>query len=133
MMLHILLAQVPHATSAQIGDWLISAAAVAVMAAAIKSFIVRKPSIEAEFVTKAEHQADMETIKRDINSIRGKLDRDAEKILSRLDENKSELLLDGHRRSRELYGHIKELNTEIFTRIAANERAIARLDERTGQ
>lgn len=48
------LSQVPTASPLQIGEWLTSAAAVAVMFAALKVLFVRKPSMDAEFATKTE-------------------------------------------------------------------------------
>lgn len=126
-----LLSQVPNATPTQIGDWLVGFAAVLAIAALAKGLLVRRPSIDAEFVTKAEHQKDMDTIKKDVDSIRGKMDRDSEKILTCMEDNKRELLIDGRRRSAALYEHIKDQNTEVFSRLLNNDKKIAALEERT--
>lgn len=130
-MMLFLLAQVPASSATQIGEWLIAAAAVAVIAAAIKNLLVRKPSIEAEFVTKNQHEKDMSDLQKDVESLRGKMDRDAEKILNKIDTQTADLMLDGRRRSQALYNHIKETTTEIFTRLNTNDKQIAHLEERT--
>lgn len=125
------LAQFGDAAPGAIKDWLIILGGALGLVLLVKQIFVRSPSIESEFVTKAEHQKDMDTIKKDVDSIRGKLDRDAEKILAKLEENKDELLLDGHNRSSNLYKHIKDLTGEIFTRLIDSDKQIAALNERT--
>ena len=129
----IYLAQIPTATGEQLLDVLLGAAALAAIALIVKQLLPkrREPPIEAEFVTKKEHQEDMNEIKKDVDSIRGKLDRDAEKILVRMDENKTDLMLDGHKRSANLFQHIKELTTDIYGRLNQNDKQISALDERT--
>lgn len=131
MTTHMFLAQVPNATPTQIGEWLVSAAAVAVIFAALKVIFIRRPSIDAEFVTKADHEKDMNTIKDDIENVRTQMRTDVDKIVAKLDENKTDLMLDGRRRSQALFQHIKDQNTEIFARLLANDKKLAALEERT--
>jgi hypothetical protein len=127
------LAQIPTATGDQVLNVLLGGAALLSIALIVKQLMPkrREPPIEAEFVTKKEHQEDMNAIKKDVDSIRGKMDRDSEKILERLDENKTDLMVDGHKRSATLYAHIKDLTTDIYGRLNGNDKSIAALEERT--
>lgn len=52
-------------------------------------------------------------------------------IDKRLHEFRDELKLDGTRRSKTLFEHIKEENTAIYSRLNEHDRQIARLEERT--
>lgn len=55
----------------------------------------------------------------------------AEEINKRLHEFRDELKLDGTRRSKTLFEHIKEENTAIYSRLNEHDRQLARLEERT--
>ena len=73
--------QIPLPPAGAIESWLISAAAVVAMIALGKKLFVRKPPIEAEFVSKAEFRMFRENVERELNGLRDKIDA---RFLSRL-------------------------------------------------
>jgi len=101
-------------------SWLISAAAVVSMAALAKKLFVRKPPIEAEFVTKAEFRMLREDVERELNSLRDKIDARFVSLGEKIEEMKAELLAAGERRSSSIHRRLNEL-----------EAGLARVDERT--
>lgn len=126
-----LLAQLDAASPVAIKDWLIIVGGLMGLVLLAKQLFMRNPPIEAEFVTKAQHEKDMSTFKEDVNSLRQKMTSDSEKIMAKLDEHKTDLMMDGRRRSQALFQHIKDQNTEIFSRLLNNDKKIAALEERT--
>lgn len=128
-----LIAQIPTATGNQILTVLIGGAALLAIALMVKALLPkrREPPIEAEFIAKQEHEKDMTELCRDVESLRGKVDGDVQRLMSKMDEAKTELMLDGRRRSATLFQHIKDTNTEIFNRLNQHDKQIAKLEERT--
>ena len=63
-----LLAQLPAAGADQFRDWLVSAAAVLAVGALIRQF-VRKPPLEAEFLSKKEFGEAQRKLERDLDSV----------------------------------------------------------------
>ena len=116
----LFLSQIPSATPGSIEAWLIAAAAVGSLAVLGKQLFVRKPSIDAEFVTKAEFRAFREGVERDLNGLRDKIDARFLTLVEKIDAVKAELLVAGERRGSSIHRRMNEL-----------EAGLARLDERT--
>ena len=112
--------QIPSPPVGAIETWLISAAAVVAMLAMGKKLFVRKPPIEAEFVSKAEFRMFRESVEREMNGLREKIDARFLNLGEKMEEMKSELLSAGERRGSSLHRRISEL-----------EAGLARVDERT--
>jgi uncharacterized membrane-anchored protein YhcB (DUF1043 family) len=107
-------------SATELGTFVFAAALVlGVVAVAVKAF-VRKPPLEAQFATKKELEAFKHQMNRDIESLRGKVDQGFERMLEKLDENKTEILNANERRSITLHERLNE-----------HEGSIARLDERS--
>jgi hypothetical protein len=115
-------AQIPTPASGAIESWLISAAAVGSLILLGMKLFVRKPPIEAEFVSKAEFRAFREGVEREINSLRDKIDARFLNLGEKIDELKSELLIAGERRDVSIHLRMNEL-----------EAGLARVDERTSK
>jgi len=114
--------QIPSPPAGAIETWLISAAAVVAMIALGKKLFVRKPPIEAEFVSKAEFRIFRENVQREVNSLRDKIDARFLNLGEKIEEMKTELLTAGERRGSSIHRRINEL-----------ESGLARVDERTRQ
>src|SRR5438128_1793515 len=114
--------QLPTPAPGSIEAWLISAAAVIAMLALGKKLFVRKPPIEAEFVSKAEFRMFRESVEREMNGLREKIDARFLNLGEKMEEMKSELLTAGERRGGSLHRRINDL-----------EAGLARVDERTRQ
>ncbi len=112
--------QLPTPPAGSIESWLISAAAVIAMIALGKKLFVRKPPIEAEFVSKAEFRLFRESVERELNGLRDKIDARFLTLGEKIEEMKGELLTAGERRGSSLHRRINEL-----------EAGLARVDERT--
>ena len=112
--------QIPSPPTGAIESWLISAAAVIAMLALGKKLFVRKPPIEAEFVSKAEFRLFRESVERELNGLRDKIDARFVGLGEKIEEMKSELLTAGERRAGSLHRRINDL-----------EAGLARVDERT--
>ncbi len=115
-----MISQIPTPPSGSIESWLISAAAVGSLILLGMKLFVRKPPIEAEFVTKVEFRAVREGVEREINGLRDKIDARFLNLGEKIDEMKSELLIAGERRDVSIHRRINEL-----------EAGLARVDERT--
>jgi hypothetical protein len=113
-------AQIPTAPPGSIESWLVSAAAVVSLALLAKKLFIRKPPIEAEFVTKAEFRAFRENVQRELDGLRDKIDARFSNLGEKIDEMKTELLTAGERRAGGLHRRLAEL-----------EAGLARVDERT--
>ena len=118
----MLFSQIPLPPAGAIESWLISAAAVVAMIALGKKMFVRKPPIEAEFVSKAEFRMFRENVERELNGLRDKIDARFLSLAEKMEEMKSELLTAGERRGSSIHRRINEL-----------ESGLARVDERTRQ
>jgi hypothetical protein len=114
--------QIPLPPSGAIESWLVSAAAVVAMIALGKKLFLRKPPIEAEFVSKAEFRIFRENVARELNGLRDKIDARFLSLGEKMEEMKSELLTAGERRGSSIHRRINEL-----------ESGLARVDERTRQ
>jgi hypothetical protein len=114
------LGQLPSLPSGALETWLLSAVAVVSMALMAKKLLVRKPPIEAEFVSKAEFRVFRERVEHDLNGLRDKIDARFLGLGEKIEEMKGELLSAGERRGDSLHRRINEL-----------EAGLARVDERT--
>jgi hypothetical protein len=112
--------QIPTPPSGAIESWLISAAAVGSLILLGMKLFVRKPPIEAEFVSKAEFRAFRDGVEREIGGLRDKIDARFLNLGEKIDEMKSELLIAGERRDVSIHLRMNEL-----------EAGLARVDERT--
>jgi len=113
-------AQIPNPPTGSIESWLITAAAVASLVLLGKKLFIRKPPIEAEFVSKAEFRTFRESVERDLNGLRDKIDARFLSLGEKMETMKTELLVAGERRGNSLHRRMNEL-----------EAGLARLDERT--
>src|SRR5262245_12043468 len=112
--------QIPTPPAGAIESWLISAMAVVAMVVLVKNLLVRKPPIEAEFVTKSEFRVFRESVERELNGLRDKIDACFLSLGEKIEEMKGELLVAGERRGSSIHRRINEL-----------ESGLARVDERT--
>ena len=112
--------QIPTPPAGAIESWLISAMAVVAMVVLVKNLFVRKPPIEAEFVTKSEFRVFRESVERELNGLRDKIDARFLSLGEKIEEMKGELLAAGERRGSSIHRRINEL-----------ESGLARVDERT--
>jgi len=87
-----------------------------------KKLFVRKPPIEAEFVSKAEFRIFRENVARELKVLRDKIDARFFSLGEKMEEMKSELLTAGERRGGSIHRRINEL-----------ESGLARVEERTRQ
>lgn len=119
----ILLSQLPAPAPGQLESWLVSAAAAGALAVLARKLFARsKPPIDSEFVTKAEFRLFRDSVERDLNSLRHRLDSRFLMITEKMDEVKTELLAAGERRGSSIHARLNEL-----------ESGLARVDERTRQ
>lgn len=118
--MHSMFSQLPVPAPGAIETWLVSAAAVTAMAVMAKKLLVRKPPIEAEFVTKAEFRLFRDSVERELTGLRDRIDARFLMVTEKIDEMKSELLSAGERRGCALHARLNEL-----------ESGLARVDERT--
>jgi len=114
------LMQIPTPPSGAIESWLVSAMAVVAMVLMARKLFVRKPPIEAEFVTKNEFGAFRESVEREMDGLRDKIDARFLSLGEKIEEMKGELLSAGERRGSSIHRRINEL-----------EAGLARVDERT--
>jgi hypothetical protein len=112
--------QIPNPPNGAIESWLITAAAVASLVLLGKKLFIRKPPIEAEFVSKAEFRTFRESVERDLNGLRDKIDARFLTLAEKIEGMKMELLVAGERRGSSIHRRINEL-----------ESGLARVDERT--
>jgi hypothetical protein len=115
-----MLAQIPTPLPGAMESWLISAAAILSLVVLARKLFVRRPTIEAEFVTKAEFRIFRESVERDLENLRERLDARFQGLGEKLELFKSEILAAGERRGSALHQRINEL-----------ESGLARVDERT--
>ena len=112
--------QIPTPPTGAIETWLLCAAAVVSLVVLAMKLFVRKPPIEAEFVSKAEFRMFRESVERELNGLRDKIDARFLILTEKMEEMKSELLMAGERRGSSIHRRINEL-----------EAGLARVDERT--
>jgi hypothetical protein len=115
-----MLAEIPTPPPGSIESWLIAAAAVASLVLLGKKLFVRKPPLEVEFVSKAEFRLFRETVERDLNSLRDRIDARFLTLTEKMDQMKTELLSAGQRGAGSIHRRISDL-----------EAGLARVDERT--
>jgi len=118
--LSVMFMQLPAPPAGAIETWLVCAAAVTSLVVLAMKLFVRKPPIEAEFVSKAEFRTFRESVERELNGLRDKIDARFLCLGEKIEETKGELLVAGERRSSSIHRRIKEL-----------EAGLARVDERT--
>ena len=115
-----MLAQIPTTTPAHIGEWLIALAAVLAIAALVKSFFVRKPPIEAEFVSRIEcaklhalagtQAADL---RREIKDLEVGVRTELRLVTVRIDEGLAEFNLHNERRAGDLHKRINRIERNV--------------------
>jgi hypothetical protein len=115
-----MLMQFPTPPAGAIESWLICAVAVVSMIALGKKLFVRKPPIEAEFVSKTEFRMFRESVEHELDGLRDKIDARFAGLGEKIEELKSELLTAGERRAGSIHRRINDL-----------EAGLARVDERT--
>jgi chromosome segregation ATPase len=115
-----MLAQIPTPAHGAIESWLITAAAIASLVLLGKKLFIRKPPLEAEFVSKAEFRAFRENVQHELDGLRDKIDARFLNLTEKIEEMKGELLAAGERRGNSIHRRISDL-----------ESGVARLDERT--
>jgi hypothetical protein len=114
------LSQIPIPAPGAFESWLLAGASVMAMLVLGKKLFVRKPPIESEFVTKGEFRLFRESVERELDGLRDKIDARFVSLGEKLEEFKSELLSAGERRGGSIHRRINEL-----------EAGLARVDERT--
>ncbi len=115
-----LLSQLPTLSPGQLETWLLSALAVAAAVALGIKLFVRRPSLEAEFVTKDEFRQFRASVEADLSGLRDRIDTRHVAVVQTLEQVKGTILADGERRSAELHVRLSHL-----------EAGLARVDERT--
>src|SRR5882762_8406660 len=115
-----MLSQIPTPPAGAIETWLLCAAAVTSLVVLAMKLFVRKPPIEAEFVSKAEFRTFRESVERELNGLRDKIDARFLTLGEKIEDMKTELLIAGERRGGSIHRRINEL-----------ESGLARVDERT--
>src|SRR5205809_3803719 len=104
-----MLMQIPTPPPGAIESWLVSALAVVSMVVLAKKLFVRKPPIEAEFVSKAEFRTFRESVERDLNGLRDKIDARFLSLGEKIEELKGDLLIAGERRASSIHRRINDL------------------------
>jgi hypothetical protein len=132
-----ILAQIPQPKAGQMEEWLLAMAALAAIALLLKNLFVRKPPIEAEFVSRAEckqHHAEME---QDMDDIRKELRALREFMAQKIEGIRVDMEISNERRASVLHTRINDLATSLArvderTRDLADLKdAVSRVDERT--
>ncbi len=95
-------AQLPSPPLGAIESWLLSAAAVLSMVVLAKKLFVRRPPIEAEFVSKIEFRMFRESVERELDGLRDKIDARFLSLGEKIEEMKGELLTAGESMSSRL-------------------------------
>lgn len=96
-------------------------AAAAIMATAVlyKSLFVRKPALEAEFVSRAEFKEFQLQVKEDLAEVQLSINASFQKLTDKIDDMRVDVLTAGERRSGEIH---EKLNTVARQVAALNER-----------
>lgn len=127
-----MLAQLHSVGGEDIKSWLlIVGGLLGIMVLAKQLFPRRSPPIEAEFVSRVDHAKDIERVSKDVESLRGKMDRDAEKIISKIDEAVQDLKLEASLRRKTIYEKIDASTNELSRRMNELDKNVSRIDERT--
>jgi hypothetical protein len=129
-----MLAQLTAASPNEIKAWLIVAIGLLGAAVLVKQLLParRSPPLEAEFVSRADHAKDIERVNKDVESLRGKFDRDAEKIINKIDEAVADLKMEASLRRKTIYEKIDQCTHELSRRMNDLDKNVSRIDERTG-
>ena len=112
--------QIPSPPPGAIETWLLCAAAVVSLIVLAMKLFVRKPPIEAEFVSRTEFRMFRDSVERDLNGLRDKIDARFLILSEKMEEMKTQLLIAGERRGDSIHRRITQL-----------EAGLARVDERT--
>lgn len=107
-------------TAVQIGMTLLSLASIMAFIKLGRDLLVRKPSIEMDFVMKSEFNEFKGAVERRVGRLEEKMDTAFLRLGDKLDDMQAEIMTAGERR-----GH------SIHERINGLESKVARLDERT--
>ena len=112
--------QLPTLAPGQLETWLLCAIAVGGAVALGMKLFVRRPSLEAEFVTKDEFRAFRTSVEQDLNGLRDRIDSRHVALIQSLEQMKGSLMADAERRGAALHVRLNEM-----------EAGLARVDERT--
>jgi len=115
-----MLAQLPTLPPGALENWLLSAAAVAVIIGAALKLIPRKTPSESEFVTREEFRLFRASVERELSGLRDRIDSRYLSVVEAIDKLRIDLLADEERRT-----------AALQPRLTALESSVARLDERT--
>lgn len=116
-MMGVLLANVaPQATRTEVETVLYGLVALGGMALIYIKIFVRKPPLEAQFVSQTEFREFKNDVKEEFHAI----NTNAGKIIEKIEESKTEMLNAGERRAAKIHERINEL-----------DRAVAAVNERT--
>jgi hypothetical protein len=135
-----MLFQIPAPQPGEIERWLLAAAALGGMALLVKNLFIRKPPIEAEFVTKTElkehhtlcaprlaslereylRREEFLEFKAEMRGLIVDFNRRVDSVVYKIDEMKSEILVTDERRAVLLHERLNKL-----------EATLNRVDERT--
>ncbi len=115
-----MIAQFPSLAPGEIERWLLSALAVGTVVVVGLKLFVRKPPLEAEFVTKEEFRAFRTAVEHDLGGLRDRIDSRHLAVIESLEQMKASLLSEGERRAASLHRRLNDM-----------EAGLARVDERT--
>lgn len=118
--LHDQFAQLPALPPGSIESWLLPAAAVATIVVLGIKLFVRKPPLEAEFVTKEEFRLFRTPVERELTGLRDRIDSRHLQVLEALDKLRADLVQEGERRAGGIHKRLNDV-----------ESGLARVDERT--
>lgn len=99
---------------------MLPAAAVATIVVLGIKLFVRKPPLEAEFVTKEEFRLFRTPVERELTGLRDRIDSRHLQVLEALDKLRADLVQEGERRAGGIHKRLNDV-----------ESGLARVDERT--
>ena len=115
-----MISQLPNLMPGELERWILSAAALGgVVLLGVKLF-VRRPPLEAEFVTKEEFRQWRASVEGTLGGLRDRIDSRHMGVIEQLEQLKASLLSDGERRAASLHRRLNDM-----------EAGLARVDERT--
>jgi hypothetical protein len=118
--LAVIQAQLPALPAGALETWLLAGMGAGTLVLLAKKLFVRKPPLEAEFLSKADFAPFRASVERELERVRDRLDARFLGLTEKMDELKSELLHAANHGS-----------SDVRQRLSSLEAALARLDERT--
>jgi len=126
-----LLGQLQSVPAEAIKDFALIVVGLVGAAVGIKTLFFRKPSIDAEFVSKHEFTDFMKEIREDVGELRDEMHLREQRFLSAVHSMKDEVLAAGSSRGRQIYETINAMSADLHNKINQVNDTVARLDERT--